>query len=388
MYDIFETIRDFLDRGGQVIVVIAWVIFAMWTMIIERVLYLRTEHRRRVQAAFDELSERPDEGSWTFEAVRTGAISQLGQRLQAGIPMIRTLAAVCPLLGLLGTVTGMIVIFDVMAAMGNSSPRAVAGGVAQATMTTMAGMVGALSGVFPATLLARVSSQNISTLRSHDTVVAFPPTRLPPLGRGVRMLIALSMAFVITTLLVYGMQRLIETGERALTEEARIYIPDFVRIQREESVERKQVKPDKVPPAETSPENAVSPDLAETNEGVGVGVDFSSGNRSLDSGFTLNVAGLTSFENADADYMPLVKVAPIYPRRAAARGLAGWVLVRFTVTSAGSVKDVEVLESTDPIFERAAVQAALKFKYKPRIVDGEAVEVTGVLHYIRFDVEE
>ncbi len=388
MYDIFETIRDFLDRGGQVIVVIAWVIFAMWTMIIERVLYLRTEHRRRVQEAFDELSERPDEGSWTFEAVRTGAISQLGQRLQAGIPMIRTLAAVCPLLGLLGTVTGMIVIFDVMAAMGNSSPRAVAGGVAQATMTTMAGMVGALSGVFPATLLARVSSQNISTLRSHDTVVAFPPTRLLPLGRGIRLVIALSMAFVITSLLVYGMQRLIETGERALTEESRIYIPDFVRIQREESVERKQVKPDKVPPAETSPENAVSPDLAETNEGAGVSVDFSSGNRSLDSGFTLNVAGLTSFENADADYMPLVKVAPIYPRRAAARGLAGWVLVRFTVTSAGSVKDVEVLESTDPIFERAAAQAALKFKYKPRIVDGEPVEVTGVLHYIRFDVEE
>lgn len=388
MYDIFETIRDFLDRGGQVIVVIAWVIFAMWTMIIERVLYLRTEHRRRVQEAFDELSERPDEGSWTFEAVRTGAISQLGQRLQAGIPMIRTLAAVCPLLGLLGTVTGMIVIFDVMAAMGNSSPRAVAGGVAQATMTTMAGMVGALSGVFPATLLARVSSQNISTLRSHDTVVAFPPTRLLPLGRGIRLVIALSMAFVITSLLVYGMQRLIVTGERALTEESRIYIPDFVRIQREESVERKQVKPDKVPPAETSPENAVSPDLAETNEGAGVSVDFSSGNRSLDSGFTLNVAGLTSFENADADYMPLVKVAPIYPRRAAARGLAGWVLVRFTVTSAGSVKDVEVLESTDPIFERAAAQAALKFKYKPRIVDGEAVEVTGVLHYIRFDVEE
>ncbi len=370
------------------IVVIAWVIFAMWTMIIERVLYLRTEHRRRVQEAFDELSERPDEGSWTFEAVRTGAISQLGQRLQAGIPMIRTLAAVCPLLGLLGTVTGMIVIFDVMAAMGNSSPRAVAGGVAQATMTTMAGMVGALSGVFPAVLLARISSQNITTLRSHDTVVAFPPTRFPPLGRTLRMLIALSMAFVITTLLVYGMERLIETGERALTEEARIYIPDFVRIQRDESVERKQVKPDKVPPAETSPENAVSPDLAETNEGAGVSVDFSSGNRSLDSGFTLNVAGLTSFENADADYMPLVKVAPIYPRRAAARGLAGWVLVRFTVTSAGSVKDVEVLESTDPIFERAAVQAALKFKYKPRIVDGEAVEVTGVLHYIRFDVEE
>ena len=166
-------------------------------------------------------------------------------------------------------------------------------------------------------------------------------------------------------------------------------MPDFVRIQREESIERKQVKPDKLPPPETTPDNAVTPDIAESDEVSAVSVDFSSGRGgTLDSGFALNVAGVTSFENADADYMPLVKVAPIYPRRAAARGLAGWVLVRFTVTAAGSVKDVEVVESTDPIFERAAVQAALKFKYKPRIVDGEAVEVTGVLHYIRFDVEE
>ncbi len=388
MYDIFETIRDFLDRGGQVIVVIAWVIFVMWTMIIERVLYLRTEHRQRVQAAFDELKARPDEGSWSFEAVRSGTISQLGQRLQAGIPMIRTLAAVCPLLGLLGTVTGMIVIFDVMAAMGNSSPRAVAGGVAQATMTTMAGMVGALSGVFPAVLLARVSSHNISTLRTRDAVVEFPPTRLPPLNQAVRLIIALSMAFVITSLLVYGMQRLIETGEQALTEEARIYIPDFVRIQRDETVERKQMKPEKVITAEAAPESAIIPDTSDADTNA-LSVDFSGGRGgTLDTGFTLNVAGVTSFENADADYMPLVKVAPMYPRRAAARGLAGWVLVRFTVTAAGSVKDVKVVESTDPIFERAAVQAALKFKYKPRIVDGEAVEVTGVLHYIRFDVEE
>lgn len=388
MYDIFETIRDFLDQGGQVIVIIAWVIFAMWAMIIERVLYLRTEHRQRVQVAFDELSSRPDEGSWSFEAVRAGAISQLGQRLQAGIPMIRTLAAVCPLLGLLGTVTGMIVIFDVMAAMGNSSPRAVAGGVAQATMTTMAGMVGALSGVFPAVLLARISSQNINTLRTHDVVIEQTNGRLPRLPQVFRLFISLAMAFLITMLLVYGMQRLIETGERALSDETRIYMPDFVRIQREESIERKQVKPDKLPPPETSPQNTVVPEATEAEAGA-VSVNFSSGRGGLlDSGLALNVAGLTDFENADADYMPLVKVAPIYPRRAAARGLGGWVLVRFTVTAAGSVKDVEVVESTDPIFERAAVQAALKFKYKPRVVDGETVEVTGVLHYIRFDVEE
>jgi TonB family protein len=389
VYDIFETIRDFLDRGGQVIVVIAWVIFAMWTLIIERVLYLRTEHRQRVREAFDELKARTDEGSWSFEVIRAGVVSRLGQRLQAGIPMIRTLAAVCPLLGLLGTVTGMIVIFDVMAAMGSSSPRAVAAGVAQATMTTMAGMVGALSGVFPAVLLARISSQNIGIMRTRDAMAAFPPSRLPVLGGGFRLVIALSMAFLITVFLVYAMQRLIETGERALTEETRIYMPDFVRIEREEAVERKQVKPDKVPPPEATPDNTVVPDTSEADTAGSVQVDFSSGRSGgLDTGLSLTVAGVTGFEMADADYMPLVKVAPIYPRRAAARGLAGWVLLRFTVTITGAVTDVEVVESTDPIFERAAVQAALKFKYKPRVVDGEPVEVTGVLHYIRFDVEE
>ena len=98
--------------------------------------------------------------------------------------------------------------------------------------------------------------------------------------------------------------------------------------------------------------------------------------------------GISGYEMQDGDYLPLVKVAPIYPRRAAARGLSGWVLVIFTVTSSGTVKDVRVLESTDKIFERAAIQAALRFKYRPRVVDGEPVEVTGVKHYIRFEMRE
>jgi len=386
LYDAVETIRDFLEHGGQVIVWIAAVIFVMWTLIIERTLYLRTEHHRLVKATFDKLYSRPDEGSWHFEAIREGEISRLDQRLQTGIPMIRTLAAVCPLMGLLGTVTGMIVIFDVMAIVGSSSPRAVAAGVAQATMTTMAGMVGALSGLFPAVLLSRQAQQHTdSLLNDHQFVLESRLSRLPALPPPARVGVSICLAMTITAVLVYGMQRLIETGERALTDEVRVYMPEFVRIRREQEVETKQAKPEKVPPPETAPEIAVAPQLAD-NDSAGINIDFS--NSPVNANVGLRISGATGFQIQDADYMPLVKVAPMYPRRAANQGITGWVLLRFTVTTTGAVKDVEVVESTNSVFERAAINAALKFKYKPRVVDGTPVETTGVLHYLRFEFDE
>ncbi len=385
LYDAAETIRDFLEHGGQVIVWIAAVIFVMWTLIIERTLYLRTEHHRRVKATFDKLYARPDEGSWHFEAIREGEISRLDQRLQTGIPMIKTLAAVCPLMGLLGTVTGMIVIFDVMAIVGSSSPRAVAAGVAQATMTTMAGMVGALSGLFPAVLLSRLASQHTESLRNdHQFVHESRISRLPALPPPARVGVSICLALSITAVLVYGMQRLIETGERALTEEVRVYMPDFVRIRSEKEVEIKKPKPEKLPPPETAPDISVTPQLADTD--MAINVDFRGSPVNANVG--MRISGATGFQVQDADYMPLVKVAPMYPRRAANQGITGWVLLRFTVTTTGAVKDVEVVESTNSVFERAAINAALKFKYKPRVVDGIPVETTGVLHYLRFEFDE
>ncbi|MDH3401273.1 MAG: energy transducer TonB, partial [Chromatiales bacterium] len=93
--------------------------------------------------------------------------------------------------------------------------------------------------------------------------------------------------------------------------------------------------------------------------------------------------------NADGDYLPIVKVAPIYPRRALTRGLEGWVLLEFTVTKLGTVTDIKVLESDPPnIFDRAAVSAASKFKYKPKVVNGEPIDTAGVLHRISFELED
>ncbi|SVD91537.1 uncharacterized protein METZ01_LOCUS444391, partial [marine metagenome] len=91
---------------------------------------------------------------------------------------------------------------------------------------------------------------------------------------------------------------------------------------------------------------------------------------------------------SDGEYLPIVKVAPIYPARAASRGLEGYVILEFTVTRAGTVRDVFVVESTSSIFERAATTAAYKFKYKPRVIDGEPVEVPGVRNKITFVLEK
>ena len=90
----------------------------------------------------------------------------------------------------------------------------------------------------------------------------------------------------------------------------------------------------------------------------------------------------------DGDYLPIVKVAPIYPRRAQSRGIEGYVIVEFTVTKSGSVRDPFVVEAQpEGIFDRAAMDAALKFKYKPRVVDGEATEVAGVQNKISFEID-
>jgi protein TonB len=100
-------------------------------------------------------------------------------------------------------------------------------------------------------------------------------------------------------------------------------------------------------------------------------------------------AGGFSLQMGDGEYLPIVKVQPVYPRRALSRGIEGYVIIEFTVTERGMVKDVRVVESSPEtdIFHQAAVDAALKFKYKPRVIDGQPVEVAGVRNKISFRLE-
>lgn len=100
----------------------------------------------------------------------------------------------------------------------------------------------------------------------------------------------------------------------------------------------------------------------------------------------LDVKGVGNFAS-DGEYLPIVKVQPQYPSRALSRGIEGYVIVEFTVTTNGSVRDPVVVEAEPAnIFDNAAIKAALKFKYKPRVIDGEPVEVPGVRNKITFAI--
>ena len=91
---------------------------------------------------------------------------------------------------------------------------------------------------------------------------------------------------------------------------------------------------------------------------------------------------------ADGEYLPIHKVAPIYPHRASSRGIEGDVLIEYTVTKNGSVKDPFVVKSASSLLERNALNSALKYKYKPRVINGKAVEVHGVRTAIKFRLDQ
>jgi len=140
-------VRDFIETGGNVLLAIAAATFVMWALILERAWYFRRVHPGVARKVREEWDARRDRSSWYAHQIRRLLISDVQGRLNQGLLMINTFVALCPLLGLLGTVTGMVEVFDVMAVAGTGNARAMASGVSRATLPTMAGMVAAISGL-------------------------------------------------------------------------------------------------------------------------------------------------------------------------------------------------------------------------------------------------
>lgn len=152
-YESIRAIRDFMELGGGVLWGIMLALFMMWTFILERIWYFYRVYPTRkssIQASWD---ARSDTTSWYARRIRQGLVSEASIELRQNMGLIKVLIAICPLLGLLGTVTGMIAVFDVMTYGSGSNARAMASGVSMATIPTMAGMVAALSGVWFGTWL-------------------------------------------------------------------------------------------------------------------------------------------------------------------------------------------------------------------------------------------
>ncbi len=140
-------VQAFLETGGGVLLVIGFVTLLMWTLMLERFYFYSQIFPRLADDVQGQWDSREDHSSWDAHQIRRLLVSELRMELEDGLSYIRVLVALCPLLGLLGTVTGMIEVFDVMAVAGSGNAKAMAGGVSRATIPTMAGMVAALSGL-------------------------------------------------------------------------------------------------------------------------------------------------------------------------------------------------------------------------------------------------
>lgn len=201
----------------------------------------------------------------------------------------------------------------------------------------------------------------------------------------VRWAVSMAMAVVITLGLFYFMQALIATGERFDQRVNVVRIVDATMPEIELEVIEEIDKPEMI--EEVVQETPDTPDR-QINLDSGPALNIERASIEVDTSLDISSAGISA---TDGDYLPLVAIAPQYPTRAAQRGIQGWCLVSFTVDGMGNVvEDSIVVVDAEPqnIFDRSSINAAARFKFQPRVVDGQGVDVPGVQYLFRYQLEE
>ncbi len=201
--------------------------------------------------------------------------------------------------------------------------------------------------------------------------------------RALRFGLAFAAAGLVTLALFFLMQRLVAV-EEGWSEPEQGPAIELVRLERESELARKRRKlPSPVPEEPPPPPAPELPPARRPDAGSlemlavgGLGVDLAGGpNLGAPPG--------------DTDIVPLVRVMPEHPPRARLRGIEGWVLVEFTITAAGTVRDARVLEADPPrVFDRAALRAIRRWKYNPMVRDGKPMERPGVTVRLEFALED
>ena len=201
----------------------------------------------------------------------------------------------------------------------------------------------------------------------------------------VRWVISMGMAAGITLGLFYFMQFLIATGEAFDERVSVVKIVDATMPDIELEVIEEIDKPEPIEELQQE-----QPDIQEREQTLdsGPSLNIERATIDVDTGLELSNASISA---TDGDYLPLVAIAPQYPTRAAQRGIQGWCLVSFTVDGLGNVIEdtIAVVDAEPPnIFDRSSVRAAARFKFQPRVVDGQGVEVAGVQYLFRYQLED
>ena len=200
------------------------------------------------------------------------------------------------------------------------------------------------------------------------------------MGSSIRVIVGGLLAVPVAIGLFYIMQSLVDRDFEQQDTKSR-KIADIVVPDKVIETNVKEVKPEKVEDPEEPPPD-LDPIPFDTN------IDMNTGNIAPTTNMTMNLSS-SGMSSGDGEYLPIVKVAPIYPRRAQTRGISGYCIVEYVVTTTGAIRDPQTVDCQPKgIFERASLKASEKFKYKPRIVDGEPIEVAGVQNKFTFELEQ
>jgi protein TonB len=196
----------------------------------------------------------------------------------------------------------------------------------------------------------------------------------------VRTVISILLAIAVVVGLFLIMHSLIDADYVDPGIEAR-KIADLVQPDEEIKLETTTPKPDKVEDPEEPP-----PEMDMVQLDVEMDMDIENIAPQTQVDISIESSGMST---GDGEYLPIVKVAPIYPRRAQSRGITGYCIVEYTVTTSGAIRDPRAIDcQPSGVFDDASVKAAHKFKYKPRVIDGEAIEVPGVRNQFTYELED
>lgn len=196
-----------------------------------------------------------------------------------------------------------------------------------------------------------------------------------------RLLPAAAMGLAVTLGLLLLMHVLIQTNLEGPQEVVTYNIPEIVMPEREIETEYDTSKPDRPEEPQEAPPEIPEPEFA-TPEATSGGINI---RPSFDG--KPAISGPSGF-GGDGEMIPLTVIQPEYPRRAAQRGTEGYCTVEFTVAANGATKDIFVVDCPETVFERASIKAAEKLKYKPRVVDGQPVDVPRVQYKFLYQLAE